>query len=120
MDNLSTEHKPDDLQTLKRYAATVYLCQLLTFALAGLPLLAGVTINFFKKDEVKGTWLESHFNWQVNTCWGVLAGFALAGFTFNIGIGVAILGVTVIWMIYRIVIGWHALMGGKTLEDIKA
>jgi hypothetical protein len=39
-------------------AATVYLCQALTFMLAGLPLLVSVVINFYGRNDVQGTWLE--------------------------------------------------------------
>ena len=118
MNTLSTEQiETEKLQTLKRLAATVYLCQLLTFMLAGLPLLAGVAINFYKRDEVQGTWLESHFNWQIKTAWISLAGFAIAGLTLEFGIGFAVLLVTVVWLIYRITIGWYALNDDKAIDN---
>lgn len=104
------------LQTLKRFAATVYLCQVLTFMLAGLPLLVGVAINFYKRNDVQGTWLESHFNWQIKTTWIVLAGFALSGVTFGTGIGILVLLVTVLWLIYRITVGWYALTDGNPIK----
>jgi len=118
MNTLSTEQMDSEkLPGLKKLAATVYICQVLTFMLAGLPLLVGVAINFYKRKEVQGTWLESHFNWQINTAWITLAGFALAGLTLEFGIGFMILLVTVVWMIYRIVIGWYALNDDKPVES---
>ncbi|MDD4914158.1 MAG: hypothetical protein PHW13_03855 [Methylococcales bacterium] len=115
-DIISNERTPEELQSLKRLTATVYLCQLLTFMLAGLPLLAGVALNFLKHDAVKGTWLESHFDWQIKTAWVVLAGFAISGLTFTMGIGIFVLLITVVWMIYRITIGWHALIDGNPIK----
>ncbi|MGZ4980838.1 MAG: DUF4870 family protein [Methylobacter sp.] len=110
MNDISTEQKETEkLRILKKLAATVYLCQALNFMLAGLPLLLGVAINFFKRNEVQGTWLESHFNWQIKTTWITLAGFALSGITFGMGIGAFILIATVAWLVYRITIGWYAL-----------
>jgi uncharacterized membrane protein len=106
----------EKLQSLKKLATTVYLCQVLAFGFAGLPLLVGVFINFMNRDEVKGTWLESHFNWQINTVWMALAGFALGGLTFEMGIGLFILIPTVILMVYRIVIGWNALNSDKPVK----
>lgn len=106
----------EKLKSLKKLAATVYLLQVLSFAFAGLPLLVGVFINFMNRDEVKGTWLESHFNWQVTTVWMALAGFALGGLTFQMGIGLFILIPTVILMVYRIVIGWNALNSDKPVK----
>ncbi len=76
MNDLATEQKdPDKLHELKRLTATVYLCQALSFIFAAVPLLVGVAINFFKRDEVQGTWLESHFNFSNKNqlgsdCWG--------------------------------------------------
>lgn len=118
MNDLSTEQKgTEELQTLKRLAATVYLCQILTFMLAGLPLLVGVAINFYKRDQVQGTWLQSHFDWQIKTTWIALAGFALSGFTLEMGVGFLFLIVTVVWMIYRIATGWYALTDGRPINN---
>ena len=118
MNDISIEQKEmEKLQTLKKLAATVYLCQAPTFMLAGLPLLMGVAINFFKRNEVQGTWLESHFNWQIKTTWITLAGFALSGITFGMGIGFFILISTVVWLVYRITIGWFALNDEKPINN---
>jgi uncharacterized membrane protein len=107
----------DKEKSLKKYAATVYLCQVLAFAFAGLPLLIGLIINFMKKNEATGTWIESHFNWQVKTVWITLAGFAVSGLTFGIGIGFFILIPTILLLIYRIVVGWNALNSNKPIEN---
>lgn len=118
MNDLSTEKSDDEkLQSLKRLTATVYLCQILTFMLAGLPLLLGAAINFLKKNDVQGTWLASHFDWQIKTTWVALAGFAVSGLTFAMGAGIFILMITVVWMIYRIAIGWYALTDGKAIDN---
>jgi uncharacterized membrane protein len=47
---------------LRKLAVIVYLCQVLTFFLAGLPLLIGIVINFMYRNDAEGTWLQSHFN----------------------------------------------------------
>ncbi len=107
----------EKLVSLKKLTATVYLCQVLTFFLAGLPLLIGFGINFLNKDDVAGTWLESHFEWQVKTTWLALAGFALAGLTFEIGVGAFILITTVTLMVYRIVVGWNTLNANKSIKE---
>lgn len=105
--------------SLKKITASVYLCQLLTFMLAGLPLLIGVVINFYNKEEAVGTWIESHFDWQIKTAWIALAGFAIGGILFelNLFFGVIVLTSTVMLMVYRIVIGWNALNDDKAVDD---
>ena len=110
MNDISTEQKDTEkLETLKKLTAAVYLCQALTFMLAGLPLLLGVAINFYKRKEVQGTWLESHFNWQIKTVWITLTGFAVSGVTLEMGVGFFILIATIVLLVYRITIGWYAL-----------
>ncbi|MGZ4980878.1 MAG: DUF4870 family protein [Methylobacter sp.] len=105
------------LHSLKRLTTAVYLCQVLSFVFAGLPLLVGVAINFMKQDKVRGTFLESHFDWQVKTTWIALAGFALSGLTFGLGVGLFILIATIILMVYRIVIGWNALASDQPINE---
>jgi uncharacterized membrane protein len=114
---MNKQQNTEKLQALKRLTATVYLCQLLAFALAGLPLLVGVVINFMNRNDAEGTWLESHFNWQIQTVWMVLAGFALSGLTFEMGIGFFILIPTVLLLVYRIVIGWGALNANQPVKE---
>jgi uncharacterized membrane protein len=88
----------------------------LTFGFAGLPLLIGLAINFAKRKEAAGTWLESHFDWQVNSVWITLAGLALSGLTLSAGIGIFILLPTLMLLVYRIVIGWMALNSDKPVK----
>jgi len=110
MNDISIEQiATDKLRILKLLTAAIYLCQALTFMLAGLPLLVAVALNFIKRNEVQGTWLESHFNWQIKTTWITLAGFAISGVTFAMGIGVFVLISVVVWLVYRITVGWYAL-----------
>lgn len=117
MSELADNQKVDkDLTSLKQLTAAVYLCQVLAFGLAGLPLLIGVIINFMKRNEVRSTWLESHFNWQIQTVWITLAGFALAGLTLTTGIGYFILIPVIVLLIYRIVIGWNALNSDQPVK----
>ena len=120
MNEISTEQKESEkLEALKKVAAAVYICQVLTFMLAGFPLLLGVAINFYKRNEVQGTWLESHFNWQIKTVWITLAGFAVSGLTLEMGVGFFTLIMTLLWLVYRIVLGWNALNADKPINPVK-
>ena len=107
----------DKLRTLKLLTATIYLCQALTFMLAGLTLLVAVALNFIKRNKVQGTWLESHFNWQIKTTWITLAGFAISGLTFGMGFGIFVLISVVVWLVYRITVGWYALNDDKPIDN---
>lgn len=113
---LMDEINDGKLKSLKKFAAIVYICQVITFGFAGLPLFIGLAINYIKRAETKGTWLESHFNWQINTAWITLAGLVLFGLTIGTGISIFILSPTILLLIYRIVIGWNALNSNKPVK----
>lgn len=113
----STSDETERLKSLKTTTGIVYLCQVLAFGFAGIPLLVGVIINYVKRDEVRGTYLESHFNWQVKTVWVTLLLLAIAGVTVQFGIGVFILIATILWLVYRIVLGWNALSSNKPIGN---
>lgn len=116
-ENSTDQTDIERLHSLKRLAAAVYLCQVLAFALAGLPLLVGVAINFMNRNKVRGTFLESHFDWQIKTAWIALGGFALSGITFELGVGIFILIATVVLMVYRVVVGWNALASDRPVKE---
>jgi len=35
----------------------------------GWPSIVAVIVNYLRRNEVRDTWLESHFNWQIRTYW---------------------------------------------------
>jgi uncharacterized membrane protein len=58
-----------------------------------------------RRDDVQGSWLESHFRWQIRTFWFTLLWTSLGIATTLFVIGWAILTATALWLIYRIVRG---------------
>lgn len=83
--------------------------------LIGWPSIIAVILNYVKRGEARGTWLDSHFRWQIRTFWFGFLWVALcwAFIIGTLGIGVIIawlpLCLTAIWFIYRVVRGWLAL-----------
>jgi uncharacterized membrane protein len=83
--------------------------------LTGWPSIIAVILNYLKRSEVRGTWLESHFLWQIRTFWYGLLWVSLCVLfvigTLGIGILVAWLplGIVSFWFIYRVARGWIAL-----------
>jgi len=79
----------------------------------GLPSIVAVIINYVKRDEARGTFLESHFRWQIRTFWFALLWCAIGGALFLTISGIPFaLGIFLgagIWAIYRVVRGWLAL-----------
>jgi uncharacterized membrane protein len=99
---------------VKKYTYTVYVLQALSFVLP-LTALAGIIINYIKQDDVKGSWLESHFKWQKRTFWYGLLWTVLGSLTIFLMIGWLILAAVAVWLIYRIAKGWVYLVDGKEL-----
>jgi len=83
--------------------------------LIGWPSIVAVILNYVKRSEARGTWLESHFRWQIRTFWfGALwVGLCALFVIFTLGLGVLLvwlpLGIVALWFIYRVVRGWLAL-----------
>jgi uncharacterized membrane protein len=93
----------------------------------GLPSIIAVIMNYARRSETRGTWLESHFIWQIRTFWyawlWILLSLIiamplvlLAGLGFVVGLfGMAVVG---LWVIYRIVRGWLSLRDGRAMPVV--
>ena len=85
----------------------------------GVPSIIAVVINYLKRDEAKGTFLESHFRWQIRTFWFALLWFVIGAMLFATFIGIPLALVvwfaTGLWAIYRIARGWLALRDRKPM-----
>lgn len=100
--------------SLKRVTALVYGLQIASF-FVGMTFIAAVIVNYVKRKDVEGTWLESHFRWQIRTFWfGCLWGvIGLA--TAVVLIGFLVLVVSAAWVLYRAIKGWVYLEDGKPM-----
>src|SRR5690242_5708266 len=91
----------------------------LTAFLTGWPSIIAVILNYAKRAEVRGTWLDSHFGWQIRTFWFALAWLLAGGVAFvtfvGIPVAVAVWIVTGLWVLYRIARGWMTLSAGKPM-----
>jgi uncharacterized membrane protein len=108
-------------QVGKDLATVVYAAQATSFLLI-FTLIAGVIVNYITREQVKGTWIESHYRWQIHTFWWWLV-WALVGLALLVVVvGFVIWLVDAIWLIYRIVKGWVRLSEGKPMysEEKKA
>lgn len=125
------EQAPDSLVTWTQAVYALHAFSLLTGIigtatvvgafLTGWPSIIAVILNYLKRKEARGTWLESHFRWQIRTFWfGLLwvslcVGFIIA--TFGIGLLVAWLPMVLVglWFVYRVVRGWVALSSSRRM-----
>lgn len=99
-------NQPDRLAAAAKVTLFVYILQGLAFFLGGLPAVAGIIINYLKRDAVAGTWLESHFRWQIRTFWYGLLWTGLGLLISWLGVGFIVLGIVWVWTLYRVIRGW--------------
>ena len=133
-DNMNNNNQRSSLVT---YNHITYLLYVLSYFTAGLLWVVPIFMNYAKRRDADGTWLATHFDWQIKTFWysivwfvvgvGIIT-FALGSFGVSMmadsgniavgsvllaSLGFIIMGVTFIWHLYRIVRGWIALADGR-------
>ena len=126
------DDRPESIHTLLTITHVVYalhafaivsgvigsVAVLLSF-LASIPSIIAVILNYLKRDAVRGTWLESHFSWQIRTFWFALLWVVVATVLILTVVGALIgfpmLLVVTVWVIYRVTRGWWVLLHGRTL-----
>ncbi len=90
-----------------------------TAFLTGWPSIIAVIINYVKRGEAGGTFLESHFRWQLSTFWLALLSMIVAVLLFVTIIGIPfgwlLMVATGLWVLYRIARGWLALADSRPI-----
>ena len=92
---------------------------IVTAFLSGWPSIIAIIISYVKRGEANGTFLESHFSWQIRTFWWALLWFVIGGLLTITIIG-AVIGIPMLigvglWVLYRIARGWLALISRKAM-----
>ncbi|GAA0319687.1 DUF4870 family protein [Psychrobacter aestuarii] len=122
---------------LVTYNHITYFLYVISYFTAGLLWIVPIVMNYAKRRDAKGTWLATHFDWQIKTFWYSILLFiagiwCMVSSVGGIGIGIAadmgdivqgsgmlffigllIMGFAVIWHLYRIIRGWIALADGR-------
>ena len=108
-----SEATDDERTRSSRTIATiVYALQAFGFFFV-IPSIVAIIMAHVKISDARGTWLESHFRWQIRSFWfGLLWGIIGLILAFFVA-GYLILVVVVIWLIYRVVKGWLRLNDGR-------
>ncbi|MCU0896217.1 MAG: hypothetical protein MUC55_01815 [Burkholderiales bacterium] len=131
---LTTDRAPD--ASLVRLTHVVYALHALSLVIGafgaatvigsfvfGWPSIIAVIINYVKRDAVRGTYLDSHFSWQIRTFWYALLWSVIVAvvsavlLVVIIGVATWIVGLFVLglWAIYRVARGWLTLRDGRPM-----
>ncbi|WP_120430794.1 DUF4870 family protein [Acinetobacter baylyi] len=124
----------EQIQSNKTLTLVLYILYIAAIFSAGLLAIVALIINYVKRNDVQGTWLASHFTWQIRTFWWYLiwnviafvpffflfftgdndnlfAGIALSASTFC----VVVIGLAWVWIVYRAIRGLIALNDNKAM-----
>lgn len=102
-----------NLKTLTLVTYGLFALGYLTSGLFSFATLAALIIIYLKRADAAGTLYASHFDWLINTFLWSLLWLALSFLTVFIGIGWLGLIATVVWVLYRLIKGFLALIDGK-------
>lgn len=101
MSELSTD---DSLRSNKTLTWIIYGLYAGSF-IVGITGIAAIIMNYVKRGDVAGTYLESHFTWQIRTFWISLIAAIVGLLLMIVAIGWIVLVLDTVWVIYRLVIG---------------
>lgn len=110
-----TDDDSEQESSNKNVTMLIYILLALGFVSGGLTAIAAVIINYIKRDDVRGSWLEGHFRWQINTFWFGLLWTIIAFLTWIVVLGWFTGALVTIWLVYRIAKGAIYLNDNKTL-----
>jgi len=98
---------------------------IVTSFLFGLPSIVAVILNYVRRSRVRGTFLESHFRWQIRTFWYALGWIVLATI-LSVPLMLLVVGfltqwmaivVIGLWVLYRVVRGWTRLASRQPMYE---
>jgi uncharacterized membrane protein len=107
----SPESKPPiDLRTLTHVAYGLFAIGLLSGGMFGIATIAAMVLLYVKRPDAAGTVYASHFDWLMQTFWWGLLALVISGIATYIYIGWLGVVATGIWILYRLIKGWLALL----------
>jgi uncharacterized membrane protein len=108
------QSKPIDLRLLTQVTYGLFALGLLTAGFVGIATLAAMVLMYVKRADAAGTVYASHFDWLGHTFWWGLLWLAVSALATFIYIGwIGVVG-TLVWILYRVIKGWLALLEFRT------
>ena len=89
-----------------------------------IPSIIAVIMNYVKRNDVRGTWLDSHFSWQLRTFWWAALWIVVVSvisfpliLLFGLGLITMWIGISLVglWILYRVIRGWLALKDRRAI-----
>jgi uncharacterized membrane protein len=106
------------MESLRKDARTIYILQAVSVLCLGFSAIPGLLMAYADRGDARGTWLDSHFDWQVDTFWGAfwmgvatIVATRLGAAFLGVGDWIGLIGsmAALSWYIHRVVKGWTRL-----------
>jgi uncharacterized membrane protein len=112
---MSNEQNPEgkppiDLRTLTQVAYGLFAIGLLSGGMFGIATIAAMVLLYVKRPDAAGTVYAAHFDWLMQTFWWGLLALIISGIATYIYIGWVGVVATGVWVLYRLIKGWLALL----------
>ena len=82
---------------------------IVTMFLTGWPSIIAVILNYAKRSDTEGTYLQSHFRWQIRTFWfaclWAIVAMVLALTVVGIPLAYLVAVLVGVWVLYRMISG---------------
>ena len=92
---------------------------ILTSFFTGWPSIIAVILSYIKRSDAVDTYLQSHFDWVIQTFWyaffWLIISILIALTFFGLPIAFVMVVITGLWVIYRIIRGVLNLMDEKNI-----
>ena len=107
---------PDDVVARNKNVVLVIYVLYALAVLTGISAIAGVIVAYIKRDDVQGTWLASHIDWQLKTFWWGLMLSIISFVLMMVVVGFLMWIVVACWLIYRVAKGWLRLNDNREVS----
>ena len=108
------ESKTIDLKTIVHVAYGMFALGVITAGFFSVAILATMVLIYIKRSDASGTVYAMHFDWLTQTFWWGLLWLALSGLATYVYVGWIGIIVATIWVLYRLLTGWLALLENRT------
>ena len=108
----------DKLRSNKTLTWVIYGLYAASFLL-GITSIVAIILNYVKRGDVAGTYLESHFTWQIRTFWISVIVALVGALLMLVLVGWLVWLADMVWVIYRLVVGGLKLSESRPIVEGK-
>jgi uncharacterized membrane protein len=116
-----TDRGPNQFDRMLGHETTlpmvVYALYLIGLFTGGLASIVGVIIAYVQRGKVEGTYLATHYRYQIRTFWIGLLYSAIAFVLTFIGIGIVLAIAVLVWIAIRAILGMNRLAKHQPLPN---